>query len=146
MKLKLEYKPYRLPFRMPVNTAHGPWLERTGALVRVSTEAGAVGYGELAPIPWFGTESLESSLAVLEGLGSTPSLAELRSLPAEGVCLRHAVGAALRRLGLRGEAVGSPEKESAASGITSPAPVIRHARRICPWLRFCRPGWRRWRG
>jgi len=51
---RIEYRPYCLPFLRPVLTAHGPWRERRGALVRVEDAAGRVCYTEAAPLPWTG--------------------------------------------------------------------------------------------
>ena len=55
---RLEFRRYCFPFGRTVRTAHGPWAEREGLLVRLEDEAGRSGYGEVAPIPWFGTETL----------------------------------------------------------------------------------------
>ena len=61
MPLHLQFRRYRLPFRTPVRTAHGLWAEREGLIVRLTDAAqgaaDAVGWGEAAPIPWFGTET-----------------------------------------------------------------------------------------
>jgi O-succinylbenzoate synthase len=58
MDLRLAVKPYRRRFGQPLKTAHGCWQMRTGLIVRLSDESGDVSYGEIAPIPWFGSESL----------------------------------------------------------------------------------------
>ncbi len=69
---KLEHRAYRLPFRAVVRTAHGPWGEREGFLIRLArADAEArpdVGWGEVAPLPWFGTESVAEAGAALAGL------------------------------------------------------------------------------
>lgn len=57
MNLKLAYRPYRREFLSPLRTAHGEWQVREGFIVRVES-AGGVGYGEIAPLPEFGTETL----------------------------------------------------------------------------------------
>ena len=54
----LSHRRYRLPFLRTVRTAHGPWTAREGLLVRLEDGAGRVGYGEVAPMPEFGTETL----------------------------------------------------------------------------------------
>ena len=53
-----EFKRYCQPLPVPLRTAHGVWAEREGLIIRLEDESGAVGYGEIAPIPWFGTETL----------------------------------------------------------------------------------------
>lgn len=70
---KIEYRRYRLPFRQTVRSAHGPWVAREGLLIRaepLDSPGLPVGWGEAAPIEWFGTESpaeAETALAGLEG-------------------------------------------------------------------------------
>ncbi len=34
MKVRFQFRRYRLPFRAPVRTAHGTWAEREGLVVR----------------------------------------------------------------------------------------------------------------
>lgn len=102
---KIEHRAYRLPFRTVVRTAHGPWAAREGFLVRAvrreagGAELGAVGWGEIAPIPWFGTETVEEAGSALAGLkGEAASLDEaLVRVPAECGCVRAALAAAMGR-------------------------------------------------
>ena len=54
----LSFRRYRLPFRAPLHTAHGLWTERTGIIVRLSDPEGRSGFGEIAPLTDFGTETL----------------------------------------------------------------------------------------
>ncbi len=58
MVYRFSHKAYRLPLRTPLRTAHGLWAEREGLIVRLEDETGRVGFGEIAPIPSFGTETL----------------------------------------------------------------------------------------
>jgi O-succinylbenzoate synthase len=59
--MRVEVCPYRRPFRQPLRTAHGPWAVREGIILRFADEQGQVTFGEIAPIPWFGTETLEQA-------------------------------------------------------------------------------------
>jgi O-succinylbenzoate synthase len=59
MGIRVDAKSYCRRFNRPLQTAHGLWLERRGLILRLEGDQGHVGYGEIAPIPWFGTESLE---------------------------------------------------------------------------------------
>ncbi len=99
MKLRLLHRRYRLPFRLPVRTAHGGWTEREGLIVRVEDEAGAVGYGEAAPIPHFGTETVEEDEAGLRVLGEWLRAEQLAAVPVRLGCLRHALAAARAGMG-----------------------------------------------
>ena len=108
---KIEHRAYRLPFRTVVRTARGPWAEREGFLVRAvrvdaaGVESGAAGWGEVAPITWFGTETLAEAGAALAGLrGEAADLADaLARVPAERVSVRAGLAAAMGQ-GASGEA------------------------------------------
>ncbi len=56
--MQLEFRPYCRPFQPPLQTAHGRWPQREGLILRLVDESGQVRFGEIAPIPWFGTETL----------------------------------------------------------------------------------------
>ena len=101
---KLDHRAYRLPFRTVVRTAHGPWPEREGLLLRAvridaaGREISAPGWGEAAPIPWFGGEAAataERALADLRGRAESLSDALART-PAEAFSARAALASALR--------------------------------------------------
>jgi O-succinylbenzoate synthase len=94
MTYRLTHRPYRLPLRVPLRTAHGLWAEREGVLVRLEDEAGGIGYGEVAPIPWFGTETPEEATAMLAALGDQPAAAVLDAVPDRFGCVRFALAAA----------------------------------------------------
>jgi O-succinylbenzoate synthase len=111
MRVRLEHKAYALPFRTPVNTAHGPWAIREGVLLRVSEAEGRVAYAESAPIPWFGTETPAAALELLKGLGEQFETAELAQLPCGHPCT---VGALRRAVGqLAGGGLPAPEPGTA---------------------------------
>ncbi|MCX6937805.1 MAG: o-succinylbenzoate synthase [Verrucomicrobia bacterium] len=105
---KIDYRPYHLPFRAVVRTAHGSWAEREGFLLRMSAlgeHAGATGnsagWGEVAPIPWFGTETWAEAGTALAGLrGEARDLADaLARVPGEYGCVRAGLAAAWAGLG-----------------------------------------------
>lgn len=106
----LEYRGYRLPFRLPVRTAHGSWTEREGVLVRVSRHREGVvqcGWGEVAPIPWFGTETAADAEAALAGLeGRAEGLADALARVGPG---RPATAAALAAAWAEAEAADAVE-------------------------------------
>lgn len=81
MGIELAIRPYRRQFAQPLHTAHGPWVWREGLLIRLRDSLGRVGYGEVAPIPWFGSESVAEALAFCRAQGgewrSQPIPAEL---------------------------------------------------------------------
>ena len=91
---RLLYRRYCLPFQVPVRTAHGVWAKRQGLIVRLEAADGRVGYGEVAPIPWFGTETIEEAEAALGVLGEWVSPEQLAAVPAKLGCLRFALASA----------------------------------------------------
>lgn len=114
---KIESRSYRLPFRQGVRTAHGLWQDREGWILRIEKVAnpragsttkateptepaenalGAIGWGEVAPIPWFGTETLAAAaeaLATLRG-EATDEAEALSRVPEACPCLRAGLAAA----------------------------------------------------
>ena len=95
MPVLFEFRRYRLPFLRPARTAHGLWAEREGLLIRIERADGSLGYGEAAPIPWFGTETTDEAEAAARELGSRIELDYLGRIPPKLACLRHALASAL---------------------------------------------------
>ena len=54
---RLSFVPYELPLREPLHTARGSLTVRNGFLIALFSDTGAVGIGEVAPLPEFGTEN-----------------------------------------------------------------------------------------
>lgn len=98
MAYHFEFKPYRRPLRAPLRTAHGLWAEREGLIVRLEDGAGPVGYGEVAPLPWFGTETLAEAAEVCRKFGATVEGEVLDTVPARFGCVRFALACA--RMGM----------------------------------------------
>ncbi|MBN3922526.1 o-succinylbenzoate synthase [Nostoc sp. NMS4] len=59
---RFEFRPYRRRFLRSLTTNHGNWDIREGIILRLTDESGKVGWGEIAPISWFGSETLEQAL------------------------------------------------------------------------------------
>ena len=91
MSLRFAFRSYRRPLRAPLRTAHGLWTEREGLLLRAEGEGGVVRYGEVAPIPWFGTETLEEAREVCGKLGDTLNAGALAAVPERMACVRFAL-------------------------------------------------------
>jgi o-succinylbenzoate synthase len=64
---------YQRPFLYPLQTAHGQWSVREGLIIKLIDEAGINYWGEIAPIPWFGSESLEEAIEFCTSLGDSVS-------------------------------------------------------------------------
>lgn len=89
MSRQISVKPYRRAFRQPLRTAHGEWIIREGFLVRVEQDR-RTGYGEVAPLPSFGSETLAEAKAFLEQLVREPEMNAPVNLP----CCAFALSAA----------------------------------------------------
>jgi O-succinylbenzoate synthase len=116
VKYVMQFRRYRLPLRSAVRTAHGAWAERAGVFVRLEDETGAVGFGEAAVIPWFGTETVDEADAACRELGSSVDDARLASVPESLRCLRTALAAARVR-----ETVAEPRTRSLGVAALLPA-------------------------
>jgi o-succinylbenzoate synthase len=133
MQFRFQFRRYRLSFRTVVRTAHGPWAEREGVIVRLEdasrTEKGRVGFGEAAPMAWFGTETIDEVEAGCRNLGEWVQAADLEALPRRLGCLRSAIGAARHEIA-RGEAAerdGTAVPGTARLGVAALLPAGRTA-------------------
>lgn len=63
------YHPYKRHFHQPLNTSHGIWKIREGIILCLKDDRGNTGWGEVAPIPWFGSETLGQGLELCQQLG-----------------------------------------------------------------------------
>ncbi|BBD69575.1 mandelate racemase/muconate lactonizing protein [Nostoc commune NIES-4072] len=59
---RFEFRPYQRRFVRTLTTNHGTWDIREGIILRLTDELGKIGWGEIAPISWFGSETLEQAL------------------------------------------------------------------------------------
>ena len=67
--VKFAFQTYARKFVKPFVTAHGEWLVRSGILIAITTDNGAVQLAEIAPLPEFGTETLAEAIAFCQSLG-----------------------------------------------------------------------------
>jgi O-succinylbenzoate synthase len=103
---------YALPLRRPLSLNGHSVTEREGALLRLETDDGRVGWGDAAPLPGFSTESRADALSALaESVRSLPGMTgsvegegglERTDVPSRPASARCAVEAALLELRGRG--------------------------------------------
>jgi o-succinylbenzoate synthase len=82
------FSPYSLPFLQPLQTHHGRWTRREGIWVKLTQADNPqqYHYGEIAPLPWFGTETFEQAIAVCQTLPSYLDGDAIASIPDTHPC------------------------------------------------------------
>jgi len=115
MDFSFAYRRYSLPFRVPVRTARGLWRVREGLYVRVGRPDGSAGCGEAAPVPSFGTESVDDAEAFCRTLGDRVDGQVLSRAPGRLGALRSALAVAM------GGALDPPRHGSLAMAALLPA-------------------------
>ena len=80
---QFEFRPYQHPFQRPLSTHHGTWDIREGIILRLRDETGKISWGEIAPIPWFGSETLVQALEFCQQFPSKITETEVFSIPDE---------------------------------------------------------------
>lgn len=98
MSASFEYRVYRAAFRRPLVTAHGVWPEREGIVVRLADGQGRIALGEIAPLPAWGSETLDEALACCAALPAVLDEDAVRQLPADRPCCRFALESAWEEL------------------------------------------------
>lgn len=62
MIYQFSYRSISQDFTRPVITNHGVWQKRESIIIRLVDVTGKVSWGEISPIYWFGSETLEQAL------------------------------------------------------------------------------------
>jgi o-succinylbenzoate synthase len=94
MDFHFAYRRYLLPFRAAVRTAQGTWPRREGMYVRVEGPDGTAGWGEAAPIPSVGGESVDAAEAFCRALGDRIDGGVVARVPPDLCALRNAFACA----------------------------------------------------
>lgn len=81
MRFSYEWQPYCVPLNIPLKTHHGLWRQRSGLYIRLENELGQVGFGEIAPLPWFGSESFEAAQDFCQQLPRQITAATIQRIP-----------------------------------------------------------------
>ncbi len=83
MRYQFKFRPYQRRFLRSLTTNHGNWDIREGIILRLTDESGKVGWGEIAPISWFGSETLEQALDFCRQLPAEITHETIFSIPDE---------------------------------------------------------------
>jgi O-succinylbenzoate synthase len=77
MKFLISTHFYIRRFLYPLETGHGVWKAREGILIKLESEKGT-GFGEVAPIPFFKTETIDQAQVFLNSMGKVVDLGDLQ--------------------------------------------------------------------
>jgi O-succinylbenzoate synthase len=89
---------YQRPFRRPLGTHHGVWEHREGIILRLEDAIGRVGWGEIAPLPWFGSETLSAALCFCQQITNPITEETIWAIPDELPACQFAFESALENL------------------------------------------------
>jgi o-succinylbenzoate synthase len=94
-RYRVEVTPYARPFRQPLQTSHGIWAVREGAIVTLTGADGTIGQGEIATLEWFGTESLGEAIEFCAGLDGWITTEQIFGIPDRFPCCQFGFESAL---------------------------------------------------
>ena len=83
MRYRFEFRPYQQRFVRSLTTSHGTWDIREGIILRLTDETGKIGWGEIAPISAFGSETLEQAREFCHELPEEITQETIFSIPDE---------------------------------------------------------------
>jgi o-succinylbenzoate synthase len=92
---KFTYSVYQRPFRQPLKTSHGVWEIRAGIIIQLTDDLGVSHQGEIAPISWFGSESIEQAILWCQQVGDVITTAQLYQIPDHLPACQFGFGSAL---------------------------------------------------
>ena len=131
------YQPYSRPFKTPLKTHHGDWAIRQGIFVVLrDRDSGAVGVGEIAPLPWYGTEIFEEAIAFCQSLSRTLDRRQILEIPDTLPCSQFGFGCALEAL----DGMSQPVQEPSPEHICALLPAGREA--LSTWASLWQQGHR----
>ncbi|MBD2499106.1 o-succinylbenzoate synthase [Anabaena azotica] len=130
MRYQLEFRPIARKFRRSLVTSHGIWEVREAIILRLTDINGKVGWGEIAPISWFGSETLEQALDFCRQLPKEITQEIIYSIPAHLPACQFGFESALEGLGTGDWGLGTGDWEvmkaktspSSPSSPSSPPP------------------------
>ena len=124
MAYHLEFRPYQFPLKKPLTTNYGSWSVREGIIIRLINELGRVNYGEIAPISWFGSETMAEALQFCQQLPSRITHEEIWTIPDRLPASQFGFGSAWENLEITPNSLPNPE--------IIPNPLAKGALNIVP--------------
>jgi o-succinylbenzoate synthase len=99
-ELKFRFKLYQNKFKQPFQTNHGIWELREGIIISLTNSAGITTRGEIAPLPWFGSETMAQAIAFCEQLGNVTTKETILTVPDQLPCCQFALESACLAMNL----------------------------------------------
>lgn len=94
-RFKFKFNIYQRRFKQPLRTNHGVWQIREGIIISLTDKAGKITtYGEIAPLPWFGSETMTEALELCHSLKSTISISDIAAISDRFPCCQFALESA----------------------------------------------------
>ncbi|MEY2985058.1 MAG: hypothetical protein RLZZ568_1675 [Cyanobacteriota bacterium] len=91
---QVQWHPYQVPLAFPLTTAYGCWTHREGIILQLTDEHGQTSQGEVAPLPWFGTETLDQAREFCQQLSGCITSDQIQAIPDYLPCCQFAFGGA----------------------------------------------------
>lgn len=113
MTYRWDYQLYRRRFLQPLQTHHGLWEVREGILLRLMDDTGREAWGEIAPLPWFGSETLAEAVEFCRQLPGELSPKMMTEIPEHLPACQFGFAAAWETLQQPGQLPVSPVSYSA---------------------------------
>lgn len=89
-----EFRPYRRQFKNPFPTSYGTWHCRQGFLIKITSPTGYISFGDISPLPQWGTESFNEAAQYLKNLKGQISKQEIHQIPNSLPCCQFAFSSA----------------------------------------------------
>ena len=119
---KFEFRTYSRKFVTPLNTSHGVWESRDGVILCLGDETGRLGWGEISPISWFGSETMEEVVSFCRQLPNQISDETIFSIPDEFPACQFGFESAREMLTKNNDLIRFPQTFS-SSGLLSAGKV-----------------------
>jgi o-succinylbenzoate synthase len=81
MTYRFQFFPYQVNFRKPIETHHGIWKTREGIIIQLTDKTGKIGKGEIAPLSWFGSETIDQALQFCQEQGNLITREQIAKIP-----------------------------------------------------------------
>ncbi len=78
---QFKFQPYQHKFKQPLQTSHGKWDIREGIILSLTDDANKTSWGEIAPISWFGSETITQALNYCRQLPTEITTETIYSIP-----------------------------------------------------------------